>query len=63
MISCNSSLASSTPATSLKVTFFLLRGMQAGAALSKAKRLIPAALHLPHHEDPESQQQHKKVLR
>ena len=34
----------------------LLRGVQARAALAEAERLVSAALHLPHHEDPEGQQ-------
>ena len=32
----------------------LLRGMQAGAALAEAQRLVAATLHLPHHENPEA---------
>ena len=38
----------------------LLRGVQARAALAEAQRFIAAALHLPHHEDPESQQQDER---
>jgi hypothetical protein len=34
----------------------LLRGMQPRAALAEAQRLVAAALHLAHHEDPERQQ-------
>ena len=60
MISCSSSLASSTPATSLKVTFFCWRGVQPRPALAEAERLVAAALHLAHHEDPEGEQQHKR---
>ena len=37
----------------LKRDLLLLRGMQARAALAEAQRLVTAALHLPHHEDPE----------
>ena len=37
----------------------LLRGVQAGAALAEAQGLVPAALHLAHHEDPEPGQQHE----
>ena len=59
MISCSSSLASSTPATSLNVTFFCCDGMQPRAALAEAQRLVAAALHLPHHEDPEGEQENK----
>ena len=53
MISCSSSLASSTPATSLNVTFFCCVECRRGAALAEAKRLVAAALHLAQHEDPE----------
>src|ERR1022692_2468498 len=38
----------------------LLWGMQARAALAEAERLVAAALHLPHHEDPERQQQDER---
>ena len=41
----------------LERDLLLLRGEQAGAALAEAQRLVPAALHLAHHEDPERQQQ------
>ena len=34
--------------------------MQARAALAEAQRLVAAALHLPHHEDPERQQQDER---
>ena len=37
----------------------LLRGVQARAALAEAEGLVAAALHLPHHENPEAQQQHE----
>src|SRR5260370_6400040 len=38
----------------------LLRGVQAGAALPKAEGFFSAALHLAHHEDPESDQQDER---
>ena len=38
----------------------LLRGMQTRAALAKAQRFIAAALHLPHHENPEPNQQDER---
>ncbi len=34
--------------------------MQPRAALSEAQGLVSAALHLPHHEDPERQQQNER---
>jgi len=40
------SLASSTPATSLNVIFFLLHGEQPRPALAETQRLIAAGLHL-----------------
>ena len=40
----------------LERDLLLLRGVQAGAALAEAERLVSAALHLAHHEDPEGQQ-------
>ena len=57
MISCSSSLASSTPATSLNVTFFWVLEEQLGAALAERERLVAAALHLAHEEDPEADHQ------
>ena len=44
----------------LERDFALLRGMQPRAALAEAEGLVPAALHLPHHEDPESDQQQER---
>ena len=41
----------------LERDFLLLRGMQPGAALPEAQRLVAAALHLAQHEDPESDHQ------
>ena len=60
IISCSSSLASSTPATSLNVTFFCCDECSARAALAEAQGLVAAALHLAHHENPEAQQQHER---
>ena len=57
MISFSSSFASSTPATSLNVIFFLLHRKQARAVLAEAHRLVSAGLHLPHHEQEQAQQQ------
>ena len=57
MISWSSSLASSTPATSLNVTFFCVLDEQLRAGLAEGERLVAAALHLPHDEDPEADQQ------
>ena len=57
MISCSSSLASSTPATSLKVTFFCWRGEELRLRLAEGQGLVPAALHLPHEEDPEADEE------
>ncbi len=37
----------------------LLRGVQPRPALAETQRLVAATLHLPHHENPERQQQHK----
>src|ERR1700728_349758 len=37
----------------------LLRRMQPRATLAEAQRLVAAALHLPHHENPERQQQNE----
>src|SRR5580698_4600753 len=34
--------------------------MQAGAAFAETERLVPTALHLAHHEDPEGQQEDKR---
>src|ERR1700722_1639071 len=41
MISCNSSLASSTPATSLKVTFFCCEEWRRARLLPKLRALLP----------------------
>ena len=60
MTSWSSSLASSTPATSLKVIFLLLAGQQPGPTLAEAERLIPSSLHLTHHEDPKTKQQDER---
>ena len=57
MISCNSSLASSTPATSLNVTFFCWLESRRARLLPNDKRLVPARLHLAHDEDPKPQNQ------
>ena len=40
--------------------FALLRGMQTRPALAEAEGLVSAALHLPHHEYPESDQQEER---
>ena len=40
----------------LERDLLLLRGMQPRAALAEAQRLVAAALHLPHHENPEGHQ-------
>ena len=56
MISCSSSLASSTPATSLKVTFFCCSTSSRALLLPKRHRLVAAGLHLAH-EDPQRRQQ------
>ena len=45
----------------LERDLLLLRGMQARAALAEAQGLVAAALHLPHHEDPESRYPRAKV--
>ena len=37
----------------------LLRGMQAGAALTKTHRFVAAGLHLAHHKNPKGQQQNE----
>ncbi len=44
----------------LERDLLLLRGMQARAALAEAQRLVAAALHLAHHENPESDQHDKR---
>ncbi len=44
----------------MNVTFFCCEECSLRAALAEAQRLISAALHLPHHEDPERQQQHER---
>src|SRR5271165_2670167 len=38
----------------------LLGGMQPSPALAKAERLVAAALHLPHHKNPKSEQENKR---
>ena len=40
--------------------FFLLRGKQPGAALPERQRLVPARLHLAHHENPEPDDQQER---
>src|SRR5215469_705590 len=40
--------------------FLLLRGMQPRPALAEAQSLISPALHLPHHKDPEGDQDDKR---
>ncbi len=57
MISLSSSSASSTPATSLKVTFFGWAGEELGPALAEGHGLVAAGLHLAHEEDPEEDEQ------
>ena len=59
MISCSSSLASSAAGHILESDFLLLGGQQLGPALPERKGLVAAALHLPHEEDPDSDQQQK----
>ncbi len=44
------------PGDVLERDLLLLGGVQAGAALAETQRLVSAALHLAHHEDPEGQQ-------
>ena len=44
----------------LERDLLLLRGVQPRAALAEAQRLVAAALHLPHHEDPEREQQDER---
>ena len=39
----------------LECGLFLLRGQKPRARLAEAQRLIPAGLHLPHHEDPDGE--------
>ena len=43
----------------LKRHFLLLGRMKTGTALAETERLIAAPLHLPHHEDPKSEEQDK----
>ena len=57
MISCSSSFASSTPATSLKVTFLAWLREELGLGLAERQGLVPAALHLADEEDPEPDEQ------
>ena len=40
--------------------FLLLVRQQPGAALAEAERLVPAGLHLPHHENPEGDDQDER---
>ena len=54
MISWSSSLASSTPETSLNVTFFWELEESFARLLPNEQGLVPAALHLPHDENPEA---------
>ena len=56
MISWSSSLASSTPETSLNVTFFCELEDNFARLLPNDRALFPA-LHLPHDEDPEPDHQ------
>src|SRR5207253_9882356 len=44
----------------LECDLLLLRGMESRPALTEAQRLVTAALHLSHHEDPERQQQDER---
>ncbi len=44
----------------MNVTFFCCDECSLRAALAETQRLVPAALHLPHHEDPERQQKNKR---
>ena len=60
MISCSSSLASSTPATSLNVTFFCCMESRRARLLPKRQRLVAAGLHLAHHEEPERAEQDER---
>ena len=57
MISCSSSLASSTPGHVLERDLLLLAGQQLGLGLAEGERLVAPALHLPHEEDPEADEQ------
>ena len=62
MISWSSSFASSTPATSLNVTFFCELDEELRAALAERQGLVAAALHLPHEEDPEADTQNSRFF-
>ena len=42
------------------MTFFCCEECSRARLLPKLERLVAAALHLAHHEDPEGQQQHKR---
>jgi len=55
----SSSLASSTPATSLKRDLLLLHGEQAGTAFAEAQRLVASGLHLADHHEPQDAQQNE----
>ncbi len=57
MISWSSSFASSAPATSLERHLLLRARRQLRPALAERQGLVPAALHLPHDEDPEADHQ------
>ncbi len=60
MISWSSSLASSAPATSWKVTFGPILERELGAALAELERGRAAGLDLPDHEQPESNDEHHR---
>jgi hypothetical protein len=60
LISCSSSTASSTPATSLKPIFGESGVIALRARLAEAHHLRAAALHLVHQEDPEAEQEHER---
>ena len=57
MISLSSSLASSTPATSLKVIFFCCMESRRARDLAEAHRLVAAGLHLAHEEHKKAKHQ------
>src|SRR6266487_2542935 len=56
MISSTSSFASSTPATSANVTFFLVLAEELGFRFAEAHRLAAARLQLPHEEEEDEDQ-------
>jgi len=60
MISCSSSLASSTPATSLNVTFFCALE-ESFARSCRTRGPCCSRLHLPHEEDPEADHQENRA--